>query len=144
MVVMFFSFSPRHQGSYLRRDRYISTAESCMYVAAVGRVGRLATAWVRMRDNKYGSVGVGWDGCTQSTRPRRVTGYETESSHHSSRKENKRGKKGGGDSLTSAGTENSTSKARKRQKKALTCDLFAGTDSDERVPVCTDGCQRAN
>ena len=70
---VFFFSTPTPRSSSLRRDGYI-TAESA--TSEAGGVERLATAWVCMHDRKYGSVGVGWDGCTQPTETKARTGLQ--------------------------------------------------------------------
>ena len=54
---MFFLFDPDAKESCLRRDGYITTAESAARAAGGGE--RLATACVCMHDRKDGCVGVG-------------------------------------------------------------------------------------
>ena len=61
---MFF-LTPTPRSSSLRRDGYVTTAESATWAA--GGVDRLATAWVCMHGRKDGSVSVGWDGRIQPT-----------------------------------------------------------------------------
>ena len=75
----------------------ITTTESA--VCAAWGVERLATAWVRMRGRKDGSVGVGRDGCVRSTETKARTELRNREYPHVQWREKKsrKNERGGGD-----------------------------------------------
>ena len=68
-----FPSEPRRHEAYPRGGAGASPQQRVLH-GQPGEWRGSATAWVRTHDRKDGRVGVGWDGCSQSTKTRTRTG----------------------------------------------------------------------